>query len=344
MIISELVTCLSRLNKSQGIEFFFSLVNSTSLPKGYAYLTQCRFYEKECIVSFIVSTQLDSVALVHLLSRLSSNFLVDVEKKIAHKSLSSVGSDLQLDPLSIDLGNIYSACYEAYPFLKLQPFKANDLTVQVTYERLLSYFGDLAGKKILIYGLGNISTKLTLKLIESGTSVDVASLSNNNIDAILGALNLIKPPQTVAIARNFFIGDNNIPYNALIISNYNNIYSNLLSKVNLTPGSLSLVCTNSLIPDRDIDILNNKTVAERIDIGPSLFRIKNKGNNSSLDIYPKCSIGAGQVRYVSSGFLAYSSDIIVDNAEAPLFLVRGSPAIWPFHPDVCFKAGNYLIK
>ena len=344
MIISELVTCLIMLNKSQGIEFFFSLVNSASIPAGHVILTQCRFHEKECIASFIVGTQDDSVALVNLLANVSPNFLIDVEKKIAHKSFDSAISDLQLDALPKDLGNIYSACYEAYPLLKLQPFKANDLTVQAMYEKIFSHFGDLAGKKVLIFGFGNISAKLTLQLIDSGATVNVASSSNANIDKIIEALNLIKPAQTIAVASNARICNNiNSFYDVLIIMNHNSFYSKLLSEVCFSPGSLSLVCTNKQMPDGDIEILYNNSDPERIDIGSSLARILNRSIHFVNDIYPKYSIGEDQTRYVSSGFLAYSSDIIVDNARSPLFLVRGSPRDWPFRSDIRFRAGTYLI-
>ena len=92
----------------------------------------------------------------------------------------------------IEYGNISAACSKIITKSIVQEYKANDLTVDATWNFLTSNSTDLSGKKIVIIGAGNIGLKLSLKLVECGAEVIIVTKENQYIQKVIDSLNSIK--------------------------------------------------------------------------------------------------------------------------------------------------------
>lgn len=342
MNISSLSTLVSD-SLSGNHRLYLSMVNSSSIPSGKAYLSQHRTFSNIKICSFIVSSQSDAVQLVYEFLSIVESFYIDIEKKIAPKMIVS---DICQPSTSSDLGNIFSACYEQFPYLNIIPFKANDLTSCCLYDRLIRHHGDLAGKNGLILGLGNITMKLIISLIESGSNTFIVSESNPHASSIINVLNHIKPSRTLAQARLIHSTSHlNIDFDYIICSRFNEFYRNfLISNISTSSQCKFISFTNDSIDDTLISMLNRSFSCDRLDIGPYLASRFFPLECSHITYEPRFQYYQS-TRLVSHGFLASSSDVIVDDAYNPSFLVRSPPSFdassFEFLP---FSAGLYSLE
>lgn len=73
-------------------------------------------------------------------------------------------------------------------------YKPNDTTLEAADMFLRHYFNDeLKGKKVLIYGAGNLGSKLSLRLAERGADVFLDSRNKEKTAGIIQALNHLTP-------------------------------------------------------------------------------------------------------------------------------------------------------
>lgn len=117
--------------------------------------------------------------------------LVDTEKKI---SPELYGAD--------NVGNVERAVRETVKRSRVLTYKGNDLTVDsiesLIVQILSTYPKGLSGKKAAIIGAGNVGSKLALKLVERGMDVTLVRRNAVKLAAIVTALNIIKPAETMA--------------------------------------------------------------------------------------------------------------------------------------------------
>jgi hypothetical protein len=117
--------------------------------------------------------------------------LVDTEKKI---STELYGPD--------NVGNVERAVSETVKHSRVLTYKGNDLTVDsienLIVQILSTYPRGLSGKRAAIIGAGNVGSKLALKLVERGMDVSLIRRDRVKLDAIVYALNIIKPAETIA--------------------------------------------------------------------------------------------------------------------------------------------------
>ena len=89
------------------------------------------------------------------------------------------------------------------------PYKANDITVQAAEILINNYFKKdirgIGGKKVLIIGLGNIGSKLALKLTECGAKTFCYRRNKKNGLLIVNSINKIKPKNT--IEKSIYVDD-----------------------------------------------------------------------------------------------------------------------------------------
>ena len=120
--------------------------------------------------------------------------LVDAEKKIPNEM-----------SLSGEPANVERAVREVIQDSALWVYKGNDLSVdaidallaQLTKKSVLG----IGGSHISILGAGNLGTKLALKLVERGANVTISRRKQDVLDAVVKALNYIKPIYTTAIIK-----------------------------------------------------------------------------------------------------------------------------------------------
>lgn len=107
-------------------------------------------------------------------------FIIDGEQKV--KQLSNLVRDVSL----------YSKK------TKVLTFKNNDVAADTADVLISQLIGNFNKKKIAIIGMGNIGSKLALKLVERGMNVFIASSTFGKAKKVANALNTIKPKECKA--------------------------------------------------------------------------------------------------------------------------------------------------
>jgi hypothetical protein len=101
------------------------------------------------------------------------------------------------------VGNVERAVRETVKKSRVLTYKGNDLTVDsienLIVQILSTYPRGLGGKRAAIVGAGNVGSKLALKLVERGMDVSIIRRDRIKLAAIVTALNIIKPPETIAM-------------------------------------------------------------------------------------------------------------------------------------------------
>lgn len=121
---------------------------------------------------------------------------VDTEKKVALHNF---------DNEKTSVGNVEREVRETVKTSKVLTYKGNDLTVDSIENFIVQLVSahprGLGGKKGVIIGAGNIGSKLALKLVERGMDITITRRDPAKLEAIVNALNVIKPPATLATVR-----------------------------------------------------------------------------------------------------------------------------------------------
>jgi hypothetical protein len=101
------------------------------------------------------------------------------------------------------VGNVERAVRETVKHSRVLTYKGNDLTVDsienLIVQILSTYPRGLSGKRAAIIGAGNVGSKLALKLVERGMDVSLIRRDRAKLNAIVTALNIIKPAETIAV-------------------------------------------------------------------------------------------------------------------------------------------------
>ena len=135
------------------------------------------------------------------------------------------------------------------------PYKPNDMTREAAYYFICKHFNyELKHKKIIIYGCGNIGTKLALYLAENQAEISLVGRSKSKINLIKNTLNAILPE-------------------------YNSTKVALFSQNEVYDGLITCLSGNHIVDVDFLRYLNNGAVV--IDIGIS---------NLSPDFILKASI------------------------------------------------------
>ncbi|MFA5256591.1 MAG: aminotransferase class I/II-fold pyridoxal phosphate-dependent enzyme [Opitutales bacterium] len=131
----------------------------------------CMGYDCAC---FMLGTRETAQAVLPLLDGKVDAILVDVEGK-----------------QSLDLCTLAK---ELAPGTRLVPCKPNDATVESVDHLLGNRLGaDLAGRRILVYGMGNLGSKIALRVAERGAQVFACSRDADKCRAVADAINAILP-------------------------------------------------------------------------------------------------------------------------------------------------------
>ena len=161
-------------------------VNSTGL-----YFSPLRKTSRLIAGSAIVYDVGQAVSVARAVDGRVDYVLIDTEKKI---STELYGTD--------NVGNVERAVRETVKKSRVLTYKGNDLTVDsienLIVQILSTYPRGLSGKRAAIIGAGNVGSKLALKLVERGMDVFLIRRDRVKLAAIVTALNIIKPAETIA--------------------------------------------------------------------------------------------------------------------------------------------------
>lgn len=294
----------------------------------FPYSTPIRRYELEVIFGAIVFKQADAIVLAFLFADSVDKFYVDIEKKLLidpnpdYSMLEKYGIPSENIPkkLQPELGNISKAIRAYVENEKIIAYKANDLTVEAVWSFVVSHFQELSGKKGVIVGLGNIGSKLCLKLVESGCDIKVFSRNSVHDKMIVDGLNEIKNKAALAsisltrtiefelLSADFIVLTAS---SKAVLSEYQIKYCNKCTLiVDVGKGNLDQSALECAI---------NKNISVwRADITAYLPIALSQHKSLSQEYREKFGrSNSGELNLVSGGFIGLKYDLVVDNFMKP---------------------------
>jgi len=271
------------------------------------YLTPYRESQKTLYMGAIVNNNKTAQAIAKKVDGIVNYVFVDIEKKISNK----------MDILT----NIERATKKMITKSVIKNYKPNDITVNSIENFIQDYFREdlrgVGGKKILVVGVGNIGSKIALRLLESGGSVFLIRRNIEKLKKINNALNIIKPTYTKAKSKIIFKSD-------LKIDNYDIVIGCADKEVKFEKindfKKLPLIIDvgKSMFSKKNITQLSKRKVPVfRLDVENSLSSFID--SNISTENFFKGSFVKkyGKFRLIKKGILGKTGDIIVDNVETP---------------------------
>lgn len=210
----------------------------------------------------------------------------------------------------------------------LRFFKANDLTVDAAEDFLGVFYKNdirnLAGKKILIIGIGNIGFKLSLRLIERGCTIKLFRRNQKKLIEICKTINFIKPKGTMAKAlpiKN--VNDDLHKFDVVFCAANNENVLKISKKIKFKKNILLLDIGKGMFGSETLNLLNQKGInVHRLDVTPSLNKLL-ESNDTFKDFEKKKTFKVRKInnlRLISPGLLGQKNDLIVDNPMEPKFI------------------------
>lgn len=189
-IVRRVVSLAEREGKLTG----FCIGNTSKIDGGGLFFSPIRNTQQVVAGSVIVYRSEHAAEIARAVDGAVAYIFVDVEKK-AGPSPEVYGPD--------HLGNIERAVRDVVRKSTVLVFKGNDLTVD-SIDCMLSQLSSdvhrgLGGKKVAIFGAGNLGSKLALKLVERGAHVVITRRDEEKLKTIVAALNIIRPARTAAM-------------------------------------------------------------------------------------------------------------------------------------------------
>ena len=297
-------------------------ISSTAKQEKNPYHAPLREYDDFCILGCVLFDQTLLVELLKFIDKEVDIVLVDAEKKIPLHEVAKHKKTQFIDRTigSFETGNFSKLCFNNIKNAKVFEYKPNDLTVDAAWIFISQKLNSFTGKKISILGLGNIGSKLALKIVECGANVHVYSKDFNKTHLVSQALNLIKPNGTIAsitchrdplsatFASDVLLGaKNGIPIiNSEIISSVHKDCIVIdLGKNNLTEDAIKISKKHKLeICRTDVTNSLETFVKETLIVNKKLK--KDYGSRS-----------VNEINIVGGGYFGSNGSIIVDSIKAP---------------------------
>ncbi len=350
---------LSEKSKSENLLSIFTIsstvkVTSDKMP----YLTPLRSTVHGNIGGAVVFSQFQASLLCKIIDGMVDLIFVDAEKKIgitlgidkkAINYFKIKGIEINnKSRVPIEMGNLSSACSSLIKKSQFQEYKPNDLTVDTVWSFLSNKFKVLSSKKIVIIGSGNIGFKLALKLVESGSSVELVRRDLEKGTLMAKTIDIVKPKTTIASA--------NYNRNALQASLFSDV---LIGCTNGVPAiswdMIQSMNKNGIIIDvgkgsisKDVASLTIKESIPiyRCDISPSIDGlistvIRNKqifdNELGRKEIFKNIFI-------ISGGQFGIDGDIVVDNYKNPKNIIGVADGEGDIKSELNKEDKNKLIQ
>ena len=208
----ELANSISTKSQESGVKSIFTISTTTKVSnKHYPYLTPIRKIIHGFIGGSVVFSQTQAYILSKHIDGIVDLILVDAEKKIGitlgvdknaleHFALEFPHENVQ-SRVHVEMGNLSASCAMVIEKSQFHEYKPNDMTVEAVWHFLSYHFKILSGKKIAIIGGGNIGFKLALKLVESGSNIELVRRDMGRGTLMTDVIDIAKPTSTIAIAH-----------------------------------------------------------------------------------------------------------------------------------------------
>jgi hypothetical protein len=228
------------------------------------------------------------------------------------------------------------------------PYKPNDITVNAACILINQFFQyNINQKKALIYGSGNIATKLALSLAEHEAHVSLAGRNLKKIGVLKEALNAILPAYSttpITVHTNITPQECHLPQERhpersegsqevstnlhFNLQKYDILVCALSSEHSIDEGVINQLHENALVVDIGINNLTPAFIEKAQEKSFQIFRLDVRIGSpfieASLEAYHRAFLSkqAGkrlinQVPCVAGGAIGARGDLIVDNISSP---------------------------
>ncbi len=311
--------------KDKNLKSVFTIA-TTSKQEANPYLTPIRKSDFFIVCGCVIFDQTKLLEIIDIIDGEVDFIFVDSEKKIPlriHDTKNIL--DSQIYNLTntygyIETGNLSKICFQKIKKSKIFEYKPNDITVNATWSFLSQKLRFLSGKKATILGSGNIGSKLALKLVECGCSVNIHRQNRYKGYTIAQGLNFIKPENTVStisfhenILQATFMSD-------ILIGATDGVSLIDVDLIkSLKKGALIIDLGKNTLKEEAIEFANSNNIEiYRTDVTSAFegfiyeaIRMDDVLSNS----YGKKDLGYCTI--VAGGYFGANGDIVVDNISNP---------------------------
>jgi hypothetical protein len=305
------LTELLEYKKETNSWIVFTVGNTRVYDDSDYYLTPIRVTENLIIAGIVVFSENEGKDVFELIDGVVDYIFVDCEKK-------SKNSDL-------GLFNLERLAIEVVKSSKLNFYKGNDITVDSIDIFLFTYFKNkntlIGGKNFLIIGIGNIGFKISLKLVERGANVYIKSRDKSKSKLISQVINLVKPKETIS-SVNVFEENNNLQFDAIILTHLKPLAENDIIFANLNPSVIVLDVGKGCLTNLQIDLLKkNEVNGYRLDVGDVFVNSIISTINYSLKFkLPSRRVLNNNLCIIEPGIIGLENEIVVNSIEHPSFI------------------------
>ena len=282
------------------------LISTTARPSNRAARLPDKDFNGELAANFLITDEEIACEFFEKVDGYVETILIDVERK-----------------QEIDLMMIASKFIKRS---KILPYKPNDVTLEAADQLIMNQLGvKLARKRILVYGTGNISFKLALRLLEREADVLIAGRSLEKVQSIVATLNMIKPRCSNAVAEE---------YNNALVDDYDALISFVSCEKVIAPSIAIGIKSGGLAIDGGIGNFQGEFIAEALKKKITVLRLDVRLGNpfllagieslSSENDFFNSVIGSLQVdnmRLVAGGIIGEQGAIIIDRITNPTKII-----------------------
>ena len=334
--IDEIINEVNKISKQNQTPSGFTIANTKKYYGNIMpYFPPIRETRDIVCGNVIIYTEKQAKEIAKYLDGKVEYIIVDSEKKI-----------LPTEYGINDAGNIELALSEIKKS-KALTFKANDLTVSAIDALIANKYSPLGGRKVAIIGAGNIGSKIALTLLERGARPVLYRRNVEKLEAIVKALNTIKPEGTISFAE-YSISLEEACNNAEIIIGCTPgipiINKECVSKmkelgiiIDIGKGSIYKEAIEYAISNK-IDVIRADIRAGFFGTISTIFETKNLLEN----IMGSKAINGIQI--ASGGIMAKEGTVIVDNYKSPKKIIGISNGCGDFKRTLSDDEKNNLEK
>jgi len=300
----------------------FTIGNTMSTTSSF-YFTPFRFKDNYVLFGAIVFSESEAEELLIAFKDIVDIFYVDVEVKVGFNSANG----------------LEKIARKVIPHEKLNWYKGNDITLEALDMTVCNYFYQkrevVYDKNILVIGIGNIGTKIALRLLERGSKIKIHGSNPEKNEAVCNVLNQIKPKGTRSKVEIFNSFNSKSKLDIIIlthtqpISSLNEFYDKFIDKktliIDVGKGCLSEIQIKTLV--------KKNVLLKRLDIGGSILNLVSS-KSYNLNIFEESEkINFRGYIFMQKGSIGEENDIIVDDIKSPK-LVYG----------ICDGKGGFKVK
>ncbi len=314
--IEVILDRVKELNYLSGKKTVFLIANTAKGESLDFYIIPIRNYNNIIVSGAVVFNEMMAKSIATKVDGLVDYIFVDAEKKIlGNKNKTNVSDDIERSVKDVVKNSI------------LISYKANDLTVDAADAFISEYFSNLpfrmARRRIAIIGVGNIGSKLALKLVERDIDVFLYRRDKNKLKLTVDFINNIKNKYTTASAYASDSSMNTCNNADVIIGATNGIPV-------INQDMIKRISGNSLAIDIGKGSISKGAIIESERRGIDIFRLSVESALEGLitslistnSIYSDRT-GRGVyhgIKVASGGFIARTDELVVDNYQQPKYV------------------------